>query len=79
MEGVCGRDEVGVFVSDLSFISLEKVLPNLKTLLNPEFHEMILLIKPQFEAGKELVEKGGVVKDKKTHIAVIKDVTELNL
>ena len=63
-----------LLVSDLSFISLTKVIPNLKTLLNPEFHEMICLIKPQFEAGKELVEKGGVVKDKKTHELVITNV-----
>ena len=34
-----------LLVSDLSFISLTKVLPNLKTLLAPEFHEMICLIK----------------------------------
>ena len=63
-----------LLVSDLSFISLEKILPNLKTLMSPEFHEMICLIKPQFEAGKELVEKGGVVKDKKVHIDVIQNV-----
>lgn len=63
-----------LLVSDLSFISLTKVLPNLKTLLNPDEHEMICLIKPQFEAGKELVEKGGVVKDKKTHELVIENV-----
>ena len=63
-----------LLVSDLSFISLTKVLPNLKTLLNPDGHEMICLIKPQFEAGKELVEKGGVVKDKKTHELVIENV-----
>lgn len=63
-----------LLVSDLSFISLTKVLPNLKTLLNPKEHEMICLIKPQFEAGKELVEKGGVVKDKKTHEQVIENV-----
>ena len=63
-----------LLVSDLSFISLEKVLPNLKTLMKPEFHEMICLIKPQFEAGKELVEKGGVVKDKNTHKKVIENV-----
>ena len=63
-----------LLVSDLSFISLTKVLPNLKTLLNPDWHEMICLIKPQFEAGKELVEKGGVVKDKKTHELVIENV-----
>lgn len=65
-----------LLVSDLSFISLEKVLPNLKTLLNPDFHEMVCLIKPQFEAGKELVEKGGVVRDKNVHIQVIKNVIE---
>lgn len=63
-----------LLVSDLSFISLEKVLPNLKTLMNPDFHEMICLIKPQFEAGKELVEKGGVVRDKNVHIQVINNV-----
>lgn len=63
-----------LLVSDLSFISLEKILPNLKTLMNPMFHEMICLIKPQFEAGKELVEKGGVVKDKKVHVDVIKNI-----
>ena len=63
-----------LLVSDLSFISLEKILPNLKTLMDPNYHEMICLIKPQFEAGKELVEKGGVVKDKKTHVQVIQNV-----
>ena len=75
-EDIYSDDEpiADLLVSDLSFISLEKVLPNLKTLLNPEFHEMICLIKPQFEAGKELVEKGGVVKDKNTHELVINNV-----
>ena len=65
-----------LLVSDLSFISLTKVLPNLKKLLSPDFHEMICLIKPQFEAGKENVEKGGVVKDKKVHTGVIKNVID---
>lgn len=63
-------------VSDLSFISLTKVLPNIKTLLSEEKQEYICLIKPQFEAGKELVEKGGVVKDPKTHIDVINRVCQ---
>ena len=63
-----------LLVSDLSFISLTKVLDNLKTLLNPDFHEMICLIKPQFEAGKEKVEKGGVVRTPKTHVEVINNV-----
>lgn len=68
-----------LLVSDLSFISLTKVLENLKKLLSPEFHEMILLIKPQFEAGKEKVEKGGVVRDKKVHHEVIQNVVEFAL
>jgi len=63
-----------LLVSDLSFISLTKVLENLKKLLNPNFHEMICLIKPQFEAGKEKIEKGGVVRNKETHLEVISNV-----
>ena len=63
-----------LLVSDLSFISLTKVLPNLKKLLAPNFHELICLIKPQFEAGKDLIEKGGVVRDKNVHLDVIKKV-----
>lgn len=81
---ICQIDEIyspdepiaDLLVSDLSFISLTKVLPNLKTLLKPEFHEMICLIKPQFEAGKDKVEKGGVVRDKKVHEEVIQNVIE---
>lgn len=79
---ICSKEDIysegeplaDLLVSDLSFISLEKVIPNLKKLLNPEFHEMICLIKPQFEAGKELVEKGGVVKSKTVHAEVIRNV-----
>lgn len=79
---ICSFDDIyqenepvaDLLVSDLSFISLEKVIPNLKTLLNSEFHEMICLIKPQFEAGKEQVEKGGVVKNKTVHVDVIHNV-----
>lgn len=79
---ICNFDDIysknepvaDLLVSDLSFISLEKVLPNLKTLLNPNFHEMVCLIKPQFEAGKEFVEKGGVIRDKNVHEQVINNV-----
>ena len=81
---ICQIDEIystdepiaDLLVSDLSFISLTKVLPNLKTLLKPEFHEMICLIKTQFEAGKEKNEKGRVVRDKKVHEEVIQNVIE---
>lgn len=70
-------DEIAdLLVMDVSFISIEKVLPNLKKLLKSEFHELICLIKPQFEAGKNLVDKGGVVKDKNVHLDVINRVIE---
>lgn len=69
-----GDEIADLLVADLSFIALEKVLPNLKLLLNKEFSEMVCLIKPQFEAGKALIEKGGVVRDKNVHIDVINRV-----
>lgn len=58
---------------DVSFISLTKVLPPAKELLK-EQGEMICLIKPQFEAGKEKVGKKGVVRDPKVHEEVIEKV-----
>lgn len=60
---------------DVSFISLTKIIPVIKELLI-ENGEAVLLIKPQFEAGKDLVLKGGVVKDKGTHVNVIKSVID---
>lgn len=58
---------------DVAFISLDKVLPSVKTLLTDNAF-VIALIKPQFEAGKENVGKKGVVKDPAIHIQVIKNV-----
>lgn len=58
---------------DVSFISLTKVLPAAKELLT-EQGEMVCLIKPQFEAGKEKVGKKGVVRDPKVHEEVIEKV-----
>ena len=62
------------FVSiDVAFISLEKVLPVVYDLLK-DSGEVVALIKPQFEAGREHVGKRGVVRDKKIHAAVIERV-----
>lgn len=58
---------------DVSFISLEKILPPAYELLIPD-GEMVCLIKPQFEAGREKVGKKGVVTDKKVHKEVIENV-----
>jgi len=66
----------GMAVMDLSFISITKVLENIKTLMYPEKQEIIALIKPQFEAGKDQVPKSGVIKDKNIHFNVIKNVVE---
>lgn len=58
-------------VIDVSFIGLEIVLPTIKNLLKPESGQVLCLIKPQFEAGKENVGKKGVVRDPKIHKAVL--------
>ena len=58
---------------DVAFISLTKVLPVSWTLLQPE-GEIVALIKPQFEAGREHVGKKGVVRDPKIHEEVIRTV-----
>ncbi len=54
---------------DLSFISLLKVIPAISQLLKPQGF-IIALIKPQFEASREDISRGGVVKDPKVHAAV---------
>lgn len=51
---------------DVSFISLEKVLPVVKELLGPD-GKVIALVKPQFESGRENVKKGGIVDDPNVH------------
>ncbi len=60
-------------VSDLSFISQTLVLPAVSGILT-DGAVYIALIKPQFECGKEAVGRGGLVKDKKQHIAAIRRV-----
>ena len=60
---------------DASFISLKLVLPCVKNLLPPR-HDVIALIKPQFEVGKGKVGKGGVVRSAEEHARVIKEVRE---
>ncbi len=61
---------------DVAFISLDKVLPVARTLL-AENGEIVALIKPQFEAGRENVGKKGVVRDPEVHRAVIEKVINL--
>lgn len=74
-------DDIGEavdFISiDVAFISLDKVLPVAYTLL-AEDGELVALIKPQFEAGREKVGKKGVVRDSAVHHEVIVKIYELS-
>ncbi len=57
-----GESTISLFVADLSFISLRKVLPSVAHRLAPGT-EGVVLLKPQFEAGPKDVPRGGVIKD----------------
>ncbi|MGG0890242.1 TlyA family RNA methyltransferase [Cytobacillus horneckiae] len=63
---------------DVSFISLELILPVLKTLLVGN-SDVIALIKPQFEAGREQVGKKGIVRDSKVHTQVINKILSFSI
>lgn len=71
------REQIGTLVDfasvDVSFISLKKVIPVAIKLMTDE-GELMCLIKPQFEAGRDKVGKHGVVRDSKVHEDVIKDI-----
>lgn len=74
-------DDIGEYLDfisiDVSFISLSLVLPVAKSLLKKN-GEIVCLIKPQFEAGREKVGKNGIVRDKNTHYEVIEKVLSIS-
>jgi 23S rRNA (cytidine1920-2'-O)/16S rRNA (cytidine1409-2'-O)-methyltransferase len=65
-------DSIDLAVIDVSFIGVILILEPLKSITN----EIILLLKPQFEAGKEKVPKGGVIRKPETHRKVLYDFFE---
>ena len=71
------NEELDFASVDVSFISLDKVLPAAKPLLKPDAR-MVCLIKPQFEAGRDEVGKKGVVRDTKIHEKVVEKIAELS-
>ena len=79
MEGVNARyleplpEPVDLITVDVAFISLAKVLPAVLRSLRPQ-GQLLALVKPQFEAGPELVGRGGVVRDPAVHQLVLDDV-----
>lgn len=66
-------DDIDFISIDVSFISLKQVLPRVSEFLSDN-GEAVALIKPQFEAGKKNLNKNGVVKDSKTHKAILNDI-----
>ena len=69
-------EPIDLSVVDVSFISLRIVLPAIRALLSPE-GQVVCLIKPQFEAGREKVGKKGVVRDPAVHLEVLEQFVSL--
>lgn len=65
--------DIGFIATDVSFISLKMVIPVIKKLL-VENGSAVVLIKPQFEAGKENIGKSGIVRDKKVHKHILNEM-----
>ncbi|WP_405060893.1 TlyA family RNA methyltransferase [Kribbella sp. NBC_01505] len=68
-----GGEPVDLVVSDLSFISLTLVLPALLQVVKPD-GELMLMVKPQFEVGKERLGKGGVVREPELRADAVRQV-----
>jgi 23S rRNA (cytidine1920-2'-O)/16S rRNA (cytidine1409-2'-O)-methyltransferase len=68
-------ESVDVAVIDVSFISLEKIIPSVLNFLKPEA-AIIALIKPQFEVGKDQVGKGGIVRDETARTMAVKKIED---
>ena len=64
---------VQILVCDVSFISIKKIIPACLKFLSKDAY-LIVLIKPQFEAGRENISKGGIIKDDKIHKIVCDDI-----
>ncbi|MFN7985309.1 MAG: TlyA family RNA methyltransferase [Vicinamibacterales bacterium] len=67
---------VDIVTIDVSFISLAHILPQVPQVLAPQ-GDVVALVKPQFEAGRELVGKGGIVSDPAVHAAVLERVERI--
>ncbi len=69
-------ERVDIAVIDVSFISLDKVIPSVLQFLKPG-SDLIALIKPQFEVGRALVGKGGIVRDEAARAAAVEKIAGL--
>ncbi len=66
-------EPIDIIVVDVSFISLRLLLPKIYEITN-ENTDIIVLIKPQFEAGRENIGKNGIVKQKNVHLIVLNNI-----
>ena len=70
-------EQPDIITIDVAFISLKKILPACIGLLNPDGW-ILALIKPQFEAERSEIERGGVVRDPAVHERVIEEIEEFS-
>jgi 23S rRNA (cytidine1920-2'-O)/16S rRNA (cytidine1409-2'-O)-methyltransferase len=70
-----GLSDVDIVTVDVSFISLRHILPRLPPLLAPGA-DVLLLVKPQFEAGRDEVGTGGIVRDDAVHRRVVAEISQ---
>ncbi len=75
IENTAVPESVDIAVIDVSFISLLKVLPRVLEFMGGG-GKVLALIKPQFEAGKGMVGKGGIVKDESTRLSAVESVRQ---
>jgi 23S rRNA (cytidine1920-2'-O)/16S rRNA (cytidine1409-2'-O)-methyltransferase len=68
------KDHIDLVTVDVSFISLQYIFPKIVEISNINT-DIVALVKPQFEAGKENIGKKGIVKDKKVHLEVLKNLS----
>lgn len=72
-----GHRDFDIVTVDVSFISLRLVLPRLVALLRPGA-DLVVLVKPQFEAGRREVGAGGIVRDPDVHRRVVDDIADVS-
>ena len=75
LERACVDDNIGFAAMDLSFISLELVIPKVKEFLSGKAR-VVALVKPQFEVGRKDVCKGGIVRDEKKRLEAVKSISD---
>ena len=68
-------EECDLATMDVSFISVRKILPALRTVLSPTA-ELVVLVKPQFEVGRAQVGRGGIVRDPALHLQAVSEVAQ---